>query len=100
MLNIVKNEDRMGGTYYVELIDMRLGRDDKPPGERSLRIGYWCDKGHLETIKAAVDGALGLFHEHRWVPRMMNQSSPCRIRWECECGDMRSTTIWGENARV
>jgi hypothetical protein len=39
-------------------------------------------------------------HLHEWIPKLMNKSTPCRISWECRCGQLRSTTIRAEDAAV
>lgn len=57
MLNVTFDPKRPAdrGQYFVELIDIRhfergLGGENWD----SNRLGYWCDKGHLQTIAHAV----------------------------------------------
>lgn len=46
MLNITYDPSRpyADGQYYVELVQL-----DPTDQRRCSRLGYWCDRGHLES---------------------------------------------------
>lgn len=61
MFSIIRDETRDPdrGQFYIQLTDgIHIG-PDVPPRELWHRLGYWCDKGHLQTIQRNLDQEIG-----------------------------------------
>lgn len=59
MINIIHNpsRDASHGEFYVELVKTDFG-DDAPPRDLWSRVGYWCDRKHLEGIVSTAQREL------------------------------------------
>lgn len=60
MISIQHHPDRIRakGQFYLELVQTGFGDDGPPRGEVRARLGYWCDRLHLERIAADIERAL------------------------------------------
>lgn len=79
------------GQYHVRLIDPRTGDYGNDP-RRQSQLGYWCDRGHLESgvlrpILVALGYDANVLYEHERmvatltdVFHLLNHAAVTRVR--------------------